>query len=205
MGIFADNVPLYVERGFRVIPTGKKDGKKPLIGNWQNVGKKAATELAKQFPDANIAVIDGDKVTRIDVDDPELMDGAIQRFGNTPVKVQTPSGGYHLWYAANGERRKVRIDGLKIDVLGKGGYGVAPPSVCPGKGEYRFIEGSLEDTERLPVIRIGSLPMAESYQDELTEEEAAKRRDEALKRALNTPPKPRKTRQNERVKKTPKS
>jgi len=29
-------------------------------------------------------------------------------------------------------------------------------------------------------------------QDELTEEEAAKRRDEALKRALNTPPKPHK-------------
>ncbi len=29
-------------------------------------------------------------------------------------------------------------------------------------------------------------------QDELTEEEAAKRRDEALKRALGTPPKPQK-------------
>jgi len=29
-------------------------------------------------------------------------------------------------------------------------------------------------------------------QDELTEEDAAKRRDEALKRALNTPPKPHK-------------
>ena len=32
----------------------------------------------------------------------------------------------------------------------------------------------------------------EQDQDELTEEEAAKRRDEALKRALNTPPKPHK-------------
>ncbi len=31
-----------------------------------------------------------------------------------------------------------------------------------------------------------------SNQNELTEEEAAKRRDEALKRALGTPPKPRK-------------
>jgi len=30
-------------------------------------------------------------------------------------------------------------------------------------------------------------------QDELTEEEAAKRRDETLKRMLNTPPKPHKT------------
>ncbi len=30
-------------------------------------------------------------------------------------------------------------------------------------------------------------------EDELTEEEAAKRRDEALKRALTMPPKPRKT------------
>ncbi len=36
--------------------------------------------------------------------------------------------------------------------------------------------------------------MADKFkdQDELTEEEAAKRRDEALKRALGTPPKPRK-------------
>jgi len=33
--------------------------------------------------------------------------------------------------------------------------------------------------------------------DELTEEEAAKRRDEALKRALNTPPKPHKEKPNE--------
>lgn len=159
MGIFADYAPLYVERGFRVIPTGKKDGKKPLIRKWQTVGTQDAAKLAEKFPDANIAVIDGDKVTRIDVDDPDLMKGAIQRFGDTPVKVQTPSGGYHLWYAANGERRKIGIDGQKIDVLGKGGYGVAPPSVCPGKGKYRFIEGSLEDTDDLPVILISSLPV----------------------------------------------
>lgn len=32
-------------------------------------------------------------------------------------------------------------------------------------------------------------------QDKLTEEEAAKRRDEALKRALGTPPKPHKSKQ----------
>ena len=35
-------------------------------------------------------------------------------------------------------------------------------------------------------------------QDELTEEEAAKRRDEALKRALNTPPKPHKEKDAEK-------
>ena len=34
---------------------------------------------------------------------------------------------------------------------------------------------------------------ASEIQDELTEEEAAKRRDEALKRALNMPPKPHKS------------
>jgi hypothetical protein len=33
--------------------------------------------------------------------------------------------------------------------------------------------------------------------DKLTEEETAKRRDEALKRALNTPPKPHKQKQGE--------
>jgi hypothetical protein len=37
-------------------------------------------------------------------------------------------------------------------------------------------------------------------QDELSEEEAAKRRDEALKRALNTPPKPHKPKENKKDK-----
>jgi len=36
------------------------------------------------------------------------------------------------------------------------------------------------------------MPETTKDQDELTEEEAAKRRDEVLKRMLNTPPKPHK-------------
>ncbi len=39
--------------------------------------------------------------------------------------------------------------------------------------------------------------------DELTEEEAAKRRDEALKRALSTPPKPHKDRSKSEKEETP--
>ena len=39
-------------------------------------------------------------------------------------------------------------------------------------------------------------------QDELTEEEAAKRRDEVLKKMLNTPPKPHKDKTKEPAKKT---
>ena len=158
MGVFADHAALYTDKGFRVFPTGKDAGKVPLIRGWQKVGRKAAIALAKQFPDANIGVIDGDKVTRIDIDDPELIDGSIRRFGDTPVKVGTPSGGLHLWFAANGERRRTGFEGQKIDLLGKGGFGVAPPSVNSGVGVYRFLEGGLDDVDRLPLIRPGALP-----------------------------------------------
>ena len=158
MGVFADHAALYTDKGFRVFPTGKDAGKVPLIRGWQKVGRKAAIALAKQFPDANIGVIDGDKVTRIDIDDPELIDGSIRRFGDTPVKVGTPSGGLHLWYAANGERRRTGLEGQKIDLLGKGGFGVAPPSVNSGVGVYRFLEGGLDDVDLLPLINPGALP-----------------------------------------------
>ena len=42
--------------------------------------------------------------------------------------------------------------GLAIDLLGTGGFAVAPPSQV-AKGEYCFIQGSLDDLDRLPVLR----------------------------------------------------
>jgi hypothetical protein len=132
--------------------------KKPLIKGWPKVGRKASIDLCDKFPDANIGVIDGEKVTRIDIDDSALIDGAIEGFGDTPIKVETPSGGLHLWFLANGERWMICLDGEKIDVFGRGGFGNSPPSINPNGGVYKFLEGTLADVPRLPTIRADALP-----------------------------------------------
>ena len=156
--IFADNAPLYAEKGFRVFPTGGHTGKIPHVLGWPKAGKKTLPIHIEKFPDANIGVIDGELITRIDIDDPELIDGAIRRFGDSPVKVRTPSDGFHLWFAASGERRMHKLEGQDIDILGEGGFGNAPPSINPRGGAYTFLVGGLDDVFHLPVIRRGSLP-----------------------------------------------
>ena len=158
--IFGAMAKDYVALGLRAVPTGGEDGKKPLIRKWQNVGRRAVEELADRYPCANIGLIDGDPggITRVDIDDPALIDSSIERFGDTPVRVGTPRGGDHFYYRANGERRIIGLDGEKIDILGWGGLGIAPPSIHPTKGPYYFRKGGLVDFERLPTIRPGSLP-----------------------------------------------
>lgn len=158
---FAEAAPQYAAHGLRVFPVGGEDGKRPLINSWPKVGRRTFERLSLKFATANVAVIDGDPggIVRVDIDDPDLVEMALDRFGDTPVKVQTPTPGHrHLWYRSNGERRVVGLDGLKIDILGRGGYGVAPPSIFPGKGVYSFIEGGLDDLDHLLVIRPGALP-----------------------------------------------
>jgi hypothetical protein len=158
--IFGAAAKDYTALGLRVVPTGGEDGKRPLIRRWQSVGLRAVDELADRYPCANIGLIDGDRggITRVDVDDPALEDTAIERFGDTPVVVGTPSGGAHFYYRANGERRVICLDGEKIDILGWRGLGIAPPSIHPTKGPYCFRKGGLNDFEHLPAIRTGSLP-----------------------------------------------
>ena len=59
----------------------------------------------------------------------------------------------HGWYRHNGERRRIRpIPGLPIDILGSGGFCIASPSRGP-PGSYEIIQGTLDDLDRLPVMR----------------------------------------------------
>lgn len=153
--IFARHAQTYASHGLRVFPCGGESGKKPVIKGWRNVGLKAVDELARKFPDSNIGFIDGGPggVTRVDIDDPSKLDDCLKRFGNTPIIFGTPSGGYHLCYRANGEGRYTRFEGEHIDILGAGGFGVAPPSVSPSKGQYKFLQGSIADLDRLPIAK----------------------------------------------------
>ena len=157
LSFFQEYAPKYARLGLRTIPVSRN--KKPLIKNWQKVHVDTHKHLVTKFPSANVAVLDGTYggITRVDVDDPVLAQECLTRFGKTPVVIGTPSGGFHLCYRANGEGRRIRLDGKRIDILGSGGFGLVPPSETD-KGRYEFIEGSI-DLLRSDLPRIQGLEL----------------------------------------------
>jgi Bifunctional DNA primase/polymerase, N-terminal/Primase C terminal 1 (PriCT-1) len=146
----------YAEHRIATFPIGSD--KRPSITNYQRVGLPGSANLAARFGNASglgfmtnarnrIAVLD------VDSTDERIFADALNRYGDTPVKVQTGSGKFHGLYRFNGERRRIRPFGeVPIDILGTGGFVIAPPSVTE-KGTYRFIEGGLDDLDRLPIMR----------------------------------------------------
>lgn len=155
-GIFSGAQRENAKHRIATFPIGSD--KKPAITNYQRVGLPGSAALAEKFGDGTgpgfmtnarngIAVLD------VDSTDERIFADALNRCGNTPVKVQTAAGKFHGLYRFNGERRQIRPFGeVPIDILGTGGYVVAPPSVT-AKGMYRFIEGGLDDFDRLPIMR----------------------------------------------------
>ena len=150
--------PSYAGMGIPVFPI--KD-KVPLVKNWLRMGCPAALSLAKnpRFSSAGIGMCCGRKsgITIVDVDEPGdgPLQAALARFGDTPLMVRTHSGKHHLYYRFAGERRQLHLDGMKLDILGDGGFAVLPPSVGP-QGRYQFMRGSsdsLRNIELLPTIK----------------------------------------------------
>ncbi len=162
---FADAALVLWGHGLALVPLGGDDGKVPLV-RWQTwkrrPGRQFLERLAGKNPTANVGVLtDLSGVTVVDIDAPKLMDRMLTRFGDTPLITGTPSGGVHLWYRSTGERCRVRLDGLKVDIRGLGGMVVVPPSIRPtgqhaGK-EYAFVKGSWDDLVRLPTVKPAAL------------------------------------------------
>jgi hypothetical protein len=157
-GVFAVNQPVYAEHGIATFPL--RDNKVPAIGNFQKIGRPASSKLAlnHRFRSANAFGFMTNARTRIsvldvDIADERVLEDALSRHGSTPLVALTASGKFHAFYRHNGEHRKIKpFNGLPIDLLGNGGMVVAPPSRLE-TGEYCFIEGSLDDLGRLPVMR----------------------------------------------------
>jgi DNA-binding XRE family transcriptional regulator len=161
-GPFAGSAHDLLSRGLAVLPVGGETGKQPLMA-WAEWTKPPTTafvdKLTWRHPDANIGIICHlSRVTVVDIDDPALLWAMLEYFGDTPLIIRTPSGGYHLWYRHAGERcTNLRGESLDIDVKGRGGFIVVPPSVArqgrhAGK-PYVFERGSWADLGRLPRIR----------------------------------------------------
>ena len=153
LGVFAVHQPAYAERNIPTFPLS--DNKVPALSNYQKIGLPASSKLAlnHRFRSASglgfmtnartrIAVLD------VDTTDERVLADAMIRHCSTPVVARTASGKFH-YYRHNGEHRKIRpFNNLPIDVLGDNGLVVATPSRFE-KGTYSFVQGSLDDLERI--------------------------------------------------------
>jgi hypothetical protein len=159
VGIFAQYQPDYAKRGIATFPCSTET-KKPLVKNWRKMGPRAATALAHKFTDANaLGFVTGHRngITVLDVDIPDqrVLEDAVARHGEPKVVVRTASGKFHAWYRFNGECRRIRPwPEHEIDILGEGGFTMAPPSAYRS-GQYQLIHGTLDDLGRLsPMVGV---------------------------------------------------
>jgi hypothetical protein len=144
--------PSYAEHGIATFPVG--DDKRPMVKRYDRFGLPGSAEIASKFPDAPaIGFMCGSRsrITVLDIDckDERVLADALDRHGQTPIIVRSGSGNHHAWYRHNGEGRHIKAES-QIDILG-GGFVVAPPSRVQ-KGQYQFIQGSLDDLDRLPIM-----------------------------------------------------
>ena len=130
------------KHGLVPIPLGGDEGNKPQVRFAtlkRSPSRQTLEKWARQHGQANIGVLTGlSNLTVVDIDDPALLEAMLARFGNTPLQVETPRGGAHLYYRSGGERcADLRSEeGLAVDIKGLGGMVVAPPSIRPS-GPHR--------------------------------------------------------------------
>lgn len=150
MNPWASYALVLAKRGFYVFPLVPQS-KAPAIKRWPSAATTDAERLrlwGEEFPNGNIAIATGRSgLVVIDVD---IRDGGVESYRNLATevglekferapRVNTPSGGFHLYFAApTGTMMKSRVGVLSgVDVRAHGGYVVAPPSRSP-IGDWRW-------------------------------------------------------------------
>src|SRR5262249_55075906 len=164
-GVFQKWQPVYAERGIATFPVlGIEAAKRPAVRNYSRIGLPASAALISRLGSSEMLGFmcgSRNRITVLDVDssDELVLADALDRHGKSAVIARTGSGKFHVWYRHNGERRRIRPwRRLPIDLLG-GGFVVAPPSQVK-QGQYQFIQGSLDDLDRLPVLDNAPAPNA---------------------------------------------
>lgn len=130
-----DSALNYAKAGFKVFPlkSGTKDGF--VTSSWKESATNDLDTITKWWSvPFNIGLVTGNGLLVIDVDCKNGHDGygSLKKYGNnlpTTMKVETPSGGIHLYYYVNREIRNATdlYDG--IDIRCDGGFVLAPPSI----------------------------------------------------------------------------
>ena len=166
MGAFGDAAFAYCDLG---CPRPQVDPmvKRPLMRDYPsrlvNLGNVAA--IARQFPDANIAILTGRSgLNVLDIDDLALLHPMRKRFGDTPLIGKTAGrGGYQLYYRASPHVRAADLratDGIPVEIKAGGNIVITPPSRSPITGrEYELIEGRFdhETLASLPQINVPAI------------------------------------------------
>ena len=165
MAAFTEAAPILAALGVPTIPTRAEAPHVPRVKHPESLRVGTMEKLLSRpgLATANAALLCGpvSGVTVLDIDspDPTQHEAAIEAFGDSPLKVGTPSGGLHLYYRHNGESRMIRPYGATcpLDILGNG-LAILAPSHRPARpdkkeGDYRLIEGTLQDLQRLPPMK----------------------------------------------------
>ncbi|MDX6611632.1 MAG: putative primase/helicase [Blastocatellia bacterium] len=176
--------------GLSIIPV-RPDGSKAAAVSWKKFQETLASEdeISQWFDSENgLAVVTG-KISGglevLDFDEPALFKPWCEKvdercpelLGDLPL-VQTPSGGYHLYFrceAIEGNQKLAQRQkdggGVKtlIETRGEGGYVIAPPSpaACQTSGKcYRFVQSNFRSIPNITVAqRALLLDMARSFNE----------------------------------------
>ena len=140
----------WARKGYPIFPC-KPEDKSPLT---RNGFKDATTDESKirnwwrLWPSAMIGMPTG-SVSGVDVLDIDVkLEEGINGFEHTPhweslspLIVETPSDGVHLWFQSEGKVRS-STDHIApgVDTRGEGGYVIVPPSFN-AEGSYRYLKG----------------------------------------------------------------
>ncbi len=151
----------YLKLGYRPLPI--VSGTKRAAVKWRPYQARPPTEqeVAGWFSAAerDVALMTGNGVVVVDVDDPGLLGIVTARCGDTPMRCRTPSGGMHLYYAMRRGVRygnAVRINGKPTDLRCEGAYAVCPWSRNEQGVSYEWIGGPVQARD-LPPLKVSWL------------------------------------------------
>ena len=143
---------------FPVPPGSKKSHKSEEYSGGRKWGATAdPSEIARDFahwpeanlgikcgPDSGLFVIEADTMEGHGVDGVGNLRALIDHHGGLPhtIEAESPSGSWHIyfrWPEGVDVRNSASLVAPGVDVRGNGGMMVAPPSVKPGVGTYRWV------------------------------------------------------------------
>lgn len=155
-----EQLDLLEELGYRFVLL-RSGEKRPQHKGWQQQ-EYSTSELQSRHECAgnNIGIKTGGSLIVLDIDstDPEKLAWVEEQVGNTPMKVQTPSGGVHCYFRTRKGvtyGNKVRLRGEPFDFRHEGAFAVCPPSRTP-VGDYHWL-GEPVPIQELPIIRVTPL------------------------------------------------